>query len=106
MFLVVNEKYGASQVVKIYSYNTFNGRSTLKHNYQKIESYFSFLSKFLQLIVLGMNGANGQPAMQPVVEALKCEEGLLTLWQNMVAQSAQDTRKRFELATLSAVLVR
>ena len=53
-----------------------------------------------------MHGANGQPAMQPVVEALKCEEGLLTLWQNLVAQSAQDTRKRYELATLSAVLVR
>ena len=52
-----------------------------------------------------MIGANGDPAMQPVVEAHKYEGGQLTRWQQMVVLIAQDMRKIFELATLDVVLV-
>ena len=53
----------------------------------------------------GINGVNGNPAMQLVAEAVKYGGGQLTLWQHTVALIAQDMKKRFKLAILSAALV-
>ena len=53
----------------------------------------------------GINGAFGNPVMQLVGEAVKYAEGQLTLWQHTVALNAQDMKKRFKHAILSAALV-